>query len=575
MTQSIRIDIDVELTARDGTVLRADVYRPAQDAKVPAILLRTPYDKSSMRVATAVLGSVRPVNAAMNGFAFVVQDIRGRFRSEGEYSPSAAATEGMDGYDAIEWLASEPWCTGRVATIGGSYSSIVQWLAAEQRPPSLRAMVPERSGGTSTGMLGAMQLDSTMIGWAAMQAIDHVRKEIAAGRATASDLAPILAAFEQPQSAARHLPLDDHPLFARTAGLPSFAERVDMFIRSTADLQVAHIEVPVLTTCGWYDLDPGGASDLFRRVRSSAGTPQARDGSRVVFGPWEHTIQTSYTGERFFGNHASADGFDLPGRTLRFLSKWLRDDDTDIPVASYFVMGCNEWRDAAEWPPPGTSERELFLSSGGGANGEGGDGSLVWDPVAAEPPDRFDYDPLDPVPSFGGRYLDIGGSLPGPYDQRRVEQRADVLVYTSVAMVEPLEIAGEAALRLHVASSAVDTDFVAKLCDVDPSGLSHNIADGFFRCRWRNGADGAARLTPGQIEEHVVDLGAVAHAFLPGHRIRLQVTSSAFPAWDRNMNTGHPLGSDAAGIVATQTVHHGGTHPSALLLPIPPGPRAL
>jgi putative CocE/NonD family hydrolase len=570
MATRISIEVDAEMKTRDGTVLRADVYRPVQEAKVPAILLRTPYNKSSMRVATATLGSIRPTVAASNGIAFVIQDLRGRYSSDGEYSP-AADTEGLDGYDAIEWIANEPWCTGRVATIGGSNSSLVQWAAGQLRPPSLRAMVPERSGGNASGMFGAMQLDSTMIGWAAMQALDHVQKQVAEGAATSEDLAAVLAAFHDPQTAARHLPLNDLPFFSQIEGLPSFAELAALFIRSTATYDVSRVEVPILATSGWYDLLPGDLSDLFVEFRRSAGSSAAREGSRIVLGPWPHIFQSAWAGERFFGNHASAEGVDLPGLTMRFMSKWLRDDDVDLPVATYFAMGSNEWREADEWPPPGTEARELYLASGGSANSLHGDGKLEWAPSAGEQVDRFDYDPLDPVPSFGGRYLDIGGSIPGAFDQRRVEERPDVLVYTAAALDSPLEIAGSVALRFYVSSSACDTDFVAKICDVDPSGLSHNIADGFLRCRWREGADKTVLLEPGKMNELTLDLGAVAHVFLPGHRIRLQVTSSAFPAWDRNMNTGNPLGSDASGVVATQIVHHGASSPSALILPVSPG----
>lgn len=569
MTKSIRIDVDAEMKTRDGTTLRADVYRPVQTDKVPAILLRTPYNKSSMRVATAVLGSVRPVEAARNGFAFVVQDLRGRYASEGEYAPTSPV-EGMDGYDAIEWVASEPWCDGRVATIGGSNSSLVQWAAGQLRPPSLRAMVPERSGGNASGMFGAMQLDSTMIGWSAMQALDFVSKHLADGTASQADYDAVLAAFRDPQTSAAHLPLDGLPFFSGIEGLPSYAEQASLFIRSTAAFDVSKVDVPILATCGWYDLLPGDLADLFNEFRRSAGTEQARDGSRMILGPWQHIFQAAWAGERFFGNHASAEGLGLPDLTMRFLSRWLRDDDVDLPVATYFSMGVNEWREADAWPPAGTEERPLYLTSDGNANSAGGTGRLTAAPSGGGGVDTYEYDPLDPVPSFGGRYLDIGGSIPGAFDQRRVEDRNDVLVYTSDVLAAPLDIAGGVRLRLFASTSAVDTDFVVKLCDVDRSGLSHNIADGFLRLRWREGADKTVLTEPGEIQDLEVDLGAVAHVFLPGHHVRLQITSSAFPAWDRNMNTGHPLGSDATGVVCTQTVHNGQLYPSALILPVSP-----
>jgi hypothetical protein len=211
----------------------------------------------------------------------------------------------------------------------------------------------------------------------------------------------------------------------------------------------------------------------------------------------------------------------------------------------------------------------MYLLSRGSANGWAGDGRLSSEPPPAEmPADRYRYDPLSPSPSFGGRYLDLGGSRSGPFDQRRVEERADVLVYTGDLLKSALEIAGSIKLRVFVSCSTPDTDLTAKLCDVDLDGRSYNILDEFFRCRWREGFDKTALFTPGETYEFEIDLGPVAHRFLPGHRVRLQLTSSAFPHFDRNMNTGNPIGVDTEGPIAEVTVFHDADRPSCLTLPV-------
>lgn len=565
------VDFDVEMQTRDGVTLRSNIYRPAEEGQFPAILIRTPYDKSSDRFEKNTITSIRPVDAASQGFAYVAQDVRGRFASEGKSEPPSTGGEGRDGYDAVEWVASQPWCNGRVGMIGGSFASITQWMAAMECPPSLRAIVPERTGGRNTGLFGAMQLDSTVIGWLAGQALNSIAKRIATGDATEEDLATARQAFLHPQAAANHLPLDALP-FLKAAGLPPFAEQIEEFLHNMAALDASRIKVPAMLTSGWYDMTPGDAAEMFTNMREAGGSDAARSGTRIFIGPWQHTGLGPHLGEKFFGNHASAGAGGLPSAELKFLSRWLRDEDVDIPVATYFVMGINQWRQAESWPPSGTQFEKLFLTSGGEANGRNGDGLLSWDEVGPEGSDIYRYDPHDPVPSFGGRFYELGGSIPGPFEQRPIEERQDVLVYTSEPVSgKPLEIAGPVRLAIKVSSSAIDTDFMAKLCDVDEAGKSYNIADGFVRCRWRNGTDQLSWLTPGEVTDLEIDLGAVAHAFLPGHRVRLQLTSSCFPAWDRNMNTGHPLGSDAEGNRAEQHVHHGGSHPSFLVLPVQPG----
>jgi putative CocE/NonD family hydrolase len=553
VTTNIEVQTNVEMKTRDGLVLRADVYRPGGPGRRPAILVRTPYQKDGFGRTQCAL---QAFTAVAEGFAFVIQDVRGRHASEGDYSP-IGPTEGDDGYDAVEWVASEPWCDGNVGMLGGSYCSLVQFRAAEQRPPSLKAIIPEKTG--RNGAMGAFLLDSILIAWAAMQSRDAIVRS-----GDAKDLETVLAAFRRPREVAWHLPLNDLPFF-RLPGLPTYQHLVDTML-SQPSADPARIAVPAMVQSAWYDMCPGEVSQLFQDLRSDAGSETARSGAQVLFGPWDHGPFRGHLGEWFFGNHADVlvGGFDLAQRQVNFFSRWLREDDQiPLPVATYFVMGSNVWKEADEWPPPGTVFVPLFLRS------VRGEGTLAWDPPDGdEPPDAYDYDPMDPVPSVGGGWYYLGGSPVGPFEQSRIERRRDVLTYTTSPLATPLEIAGPVRLGLHAASSALDTDFVAKLCDVDTSGHSFNIAIGIVRARWRDGpGPRCSPLEPGHPYHFDLDLGAVAHRFDVGHCIRLQLTSSAFPGWDRNMNTGHELGTDAVGVVARQSIFHTSEFPSSLLLP--------
>ncbi len=550
----VRADYDVETPMRDGTILRCDIFRPTGDTPVPVILQRTPYDK---RINHSPHMGLDVRTATTAGYAVVVQDARGRFASEGQFllTPTQAV-EGPDGYDTIEWLAAQPWCNGAVGMIGSSYCSITQLMAAIEQPPHLKYIVPEKTGSPARG---AVLLDSIMIAWTAGQAMDWLQKAMLRQEAGEREVNIIRATLQDPQAAARHLPLDDMPL--RSIGsLPSFQKMVDLFTQEDAyDLE--KIKVPSLVVSGWYDMG--------RPRRPSASTARC---TRPVTRP----ISSSDHGTTTAARRSSASSTSAPSPTrassetpklyLDFYDRHLKGDTTKpAPGAKYFVMGSNEWKVALSWPPAHTPT-PMFLSSGGNANSIEGDGTLA--AAASGNPDTYRYDPLDPVPSIGGRYFEAGGSRPGPFDQRRVEQRKDVLVYTGEVLDEPLEIAGPVKLRLFMTCSTRDTDLVLKLCDVRPDGVSYNIIDEFLRLRWRDGVQKTTLLEPGKLYDFDLDIGPVAHRFRTGHRLRLQITSSAFPHFDRNMNTGNPVGSDARGLVADITILHDAQHPSALILPV-------
>jgi uncharacterized protein len=554
----IKVELDQEMKTRDGVTLRADVYRPDTPDPVPAIVLRTPYNKALRHGRT---DGLHPVTAAANGFAFVVQDVRGRWASEGEYTP-ITLHEGIDGYDCIEWVGSQPWCSGRVGMIGGSYESLVQFMAAEQQPPSLGAICPQFSGDSRRG---ALMLDSILISWAAGQAVDWITKQAAAGEATDADMKVIAETLQDPQAFARWLPLADMPLM-QVGSLFTYEQMLGM-LRGVGGIRVERIEIPVLMVGGWYDIDPQGSDVIFRRLLAEGGS-QCREHSAVVWGPWEHCIVFEHIGERSFGVNGSGQAFGLPQLQLSFFDAHLRGGTSPPPRATWFVSGINRWKSATSWPPPDTTNGTWYLGSTAGANSRTGDGQLSTSQPDKDGEDIFHYDPFDPVPSFGGRFFRVGGSLPGPFDQSRVETRDDVLVYTSPPLDAPLEVAGDAKVTLHFVTDVEDTDIVVKLCDVDPSGLSHNISDNIVRMRWRAGTDEPSFLVPGESYTLTIDLTPVGHVFLAGHCLRLQVTSSNFPAYDRNMNTGQPEGTDSERVVATQRILFGAGTPSRLELEV-------
>jgi hypothetical protein len=552
----VRVDFDVEIPMRDGTILRCDIFRPAGSKPVPIILQRTPYDKRFSHSNHMGL-DVRTATAA--GYAVVAQDVRGRFASDGTFliTPTQAV-EGPDGYDTIEWLAAQPWCSGAIGMIGASYNSLTQLMAAVERPPHLKCIVPEKTGSPARG---AVLLDSIMVAWTAGQAMDWLQKAMLRQEAGEKEASIIRSALKNPQAAAQYLPLDDMPL-RKIGSLPTFHKMIELFTQEDA-IDIERIEVPALVVSGWYDMATTETARIYRTLRA-----RAQGEANFLIGPWDHGNGMAGLGELFFSPFAGARMAEIPRLYLDFYDRHLKGDSSKpAPGAKYFVMGLNEWKQAPFWPPP-SQPHTLYLHSGGNANRVAGDGRLSDEPPSpSENADRYHYDPLDPAPSIGGRYFEAGGSRPGPFDQRRVEERKDVLVYTGDTLAADLEVAGPVKLRVFMQCSTPDTDLVVKVCDVRPDGISYNVIDEFIRLRWRDGVRKTSLLVPGKIYDFDLDVGPLAHRFLAGHRIRLQVTSSAFPHFDRNMNTGNPVGSDAKGLVAEITILHDAAHPTAVTLP--------
>ena len=554
--RSVSVRANVGVAARDGIRLSTDLYLPASPTPVPAVLIRTPYDNTLPFLVE------KGRRLADHGYAVAIQDCRGRFDSDGTYEPFR--TEGPDGYDTVEWLAAQPWCDGRVGMAGRSYAGWTQWTAALERAPHLRAIAPRamapdlhrglvwRGGAFNLGVLMLWGLTTS---GRSMQEIDRL-DWIEAFR-----LLPLTEA-----AAAASQDVDhwrwwlDHPL------------RDDTWADGQL-VPMAGLDVPALVMGGWYDLYADDMLTAWAELRASDSVAAA--GSRLVVGPWPHALsESTVTGELDFGARSQLD---LEGLELRWFDRWLRDEPNGVEHEAplrLFVMGSNEWRDEREWPLARTDRQAWHLHSGGAAATLLGDGSLSRAaPASDEPADTFTYHPDHPVPTTGGPNCCWPTLVPwGPYDQRDVEMRADVLCYTSDALDTDLEVTGPIRVVLWAATDGRDTDWTAKLVDVWPSGRAINLCDGIIRARFREGFEREALLEPGRVERYEIELMATSNVFLAGHRIRLEVSSSNFPRFDRNPNTGAPIGRDAEVRVARQTVLHTAAAPSHVVLPvIPPG----
>ena len=570
---SIRFDHDVPMQTRDGVTLRADVCRPDDDERHPVILARTPYSKQRPGESDFL----SPVAAARAGYAFVVQDTRGRFRSDGAYRPSMP--EGDDSYDAVEWAAQQPWSDGSVGMFGLSYGARIQWQAALTRPPSLKAIAP---GIGSAGNLSDFRRQGVLdfeqsVSWFSLMAPDMANRLERGGRDVTDIRKWLSRAIANPDEVLHHLPFKSVPHFdfdgIREGFLAVSSDKLPASVSSEADLlwDFSRVEVPCLHAGGWFDIFAGSTVEAYQGMRARGGTSRAREGQHMIMGPWVHSRQLPpNAGALMFGPTAGGPGSLIEAQHLAFFDRYLRGEDVEVPAVRYFVIGLNRWRNADQWPPAEAEVRRRYLHSRGNAQTASGDGTLGWEAPANEPADRYRYDPSDPVPSAGGRSLPTGSLAPGPVDQGAVEHRSDVLCFTSEALDQELEVTGPVALVLHATTSAPDTDFVAKLVDVHPNGRAYNLLEGVVRARYRDGLLAPQPAKPGEVMELQIDLASISVVFRKGHRLRLQLASSNFPRIDRNMNTGNPFGEDSAGVVAEQTVLHDAQHPSHLMLAVMP-----
>ena len=554
---AVVIERDVPATMRDGVVLRADVHRPNSGGPYPVLVMRTPYGKHKQQFEQQVKA----------GYIVVCQDVRGRYVSEGTWESWLRPQnhDAEDGFDTVEWAARLPGASGKVGTIGFSYSALLQWRLAALRPPSLAAMsahsIPARY--TDLESPGTIRPGRRLRWWIVTLTPDLRRRTNRPGTHTEAEAAALWDAGDG-EKWLQFLPWLDLPREVFEDETPF----MQAWLRNPQsdpwhlDKLCREITVPNLEVVGWYDHAKGDML-LQQTLVKEGKTRTARKGSRLVIGPWSHFPP----GGRKFGeiDFGPAADVNLAGLDIRWFDYWLKGKpngvDRDAPVR-VFVMGDNQWRDEAQWPLKRARDKSFFLTSGGQANTPAGDGKLAEHRPDTSGEDHYNYDPRNPVPTLFGP-----GAFTCATDQRPLSNRTDILVYQTDALTSRVEVTGIPAVELYADSSAPDTDWVARLIDVAPDGLARDVCMGLVRARYRDGLDKSRLIKPGEITKFTIRLSPTSNAFLPGHRIRVDITSSDFPNYDRNHNTAADPNRDATLVVAQQTIHHGKARPSRIMLP--------
>lgn len=558
---SVTEELNVRATMRDGVELVADVYRPDSQGEFPVLLQRTPYNRKG--------GGNTARELASHGYIVVVQDTRGRYQSEGQFYPFRHETE--DGYDTVEWAAQLPGSNGDVGMYGGSYVGATQMLAAIGKPPHLAAIFPyvtaaEYYDGWTYQSGALMQWFASS--WTTGLAKDTLERMVDSGA--------------RPGEWVLRLPVDEYQLLD-----PPPMEQVAPYFRDWVNHETddsywkpwkisehyPELTVKGLHAGGWHDIFLKGSIGNYVGLRAQARNEEARQAQRLLIGPWAHasTSAEGKIGDVTFGKQAVLDmtttilawsDYSLKGVSNEFA------DDTPVRI---FVMGENVWRDEKEFPLQRQVLTRYYLHSQDGANSIGGDGTLTRNAPSTETPDVFEYDPGNPVRTIGGR-LCCGNDVlpPGPFDQRPNESRSDVLVFSTPPLASDVEVTGFIKLELYAATSAIDTDFTAMLVDVEPSGYARFLTDGIVRARYRNSTQEAEPVTPGAVYRYEVDLWATSNVFKEGHQIRLYVSSSNFPRFNRNLNTGERIEGSTGILRAQQRIYHDSEYPSALILPLIP-----
>ena len=596
-THEVQLKKSVTVPMRDGVRLSTDLYFPkGKDKNLPVILIRTPYNKNTFRDRNQ---QPQAYKFASHGFIVAIQDSRGKFESEGIYSPPCGQ-EAEDGFDAVDWCAKQPWSNGKVGTFGCSYPAEVQAAQAPLRHPNLKCMVPQCGpmiGAANgryrywSGFKGGVLDLAASISWYFRAASKYSFKPPAG---LCDEEVRKIRHFFDPgptnfpdvdfEKLNWHLPIVD---IMKEAGSPpndweklittDFGDSWWHDVMSYYD-GTEKINVPALHMSCWYDPSVDETIYELNYFReNSVSETSANNQFLIVSGTihcgFERATEHTKVGERYVGDAR----LDYQSIYIKWFEYWLKGIDngiTDMPKVRYYTMGRNEWQTADEWPVPEIHYTKYFLHSGGRANSRNGDGHLSPEMPDNEPSDTFIYDPDQPVPSIGGQRGTSYGTPAGAIPQAPVELRNDVLVYTSPVLKEDTEVTGPIAVILYVSSSARDTDFTSKLVDVYPDGTAYNIQQGIIRARYRDGFTKKVWMEKGGVYKVQIDLDATSNVFKKGHRIRVQVSSSDFPLFERNLNTGGNNYDETEWVVAKNTIHHSKEYPSHIVLPIIPSKTA-
>ncbi len=548
-------EMDARVPMRDGVCLSTNISRPREPGKYPVLLRRTPYGNGGP-------GSGEAKYFVERGYVFVNQDTRGRYESEGVFYP--IVNEGPDGIDTIEWIAKQPWCNGKIGMHGGSYVGMTQWMPALKGEPHLVSLfpsVPFTENYSVSFQNGAFRMRFYTTWYGAMTApYDHKPDEFL--KKSADEVNRSLPLIEQDTKIGWRMPYwrdnMNHP------------EDDDYWKSQRFEGNYKNVRSAICSVVGWYDLFTMQDIKNFVEMTGPSIPPAVRAKQRIIVGPWGHgTWGGTKLGDMDFGKDSTLNTQEL---MLRWFDATLKGTDTGImkePPVKLFVMGANVWRSENEWPLKRTVFTKYYFHSAGGANTKNGDGVLGTDALKSEPADRFVYDPDSPVPSMpdSSTYDDFRNF---PIDYSRLEGRPDILVYSTPPLEKDTEVTGPIEIVLYAASSAKNTDFTGRLLDVHPDGRAIALRDGIIRASFRNGARKTSNIEPGKVYEYHIDLGPTSNMFKKGHKIRVEISSSNFPRFDRNLNTGGNFATETNWVKADQTIHHSSEYPSCIVLPVIP-----